>query len=181
MLDADAPSLAGPYRISGKLSGPGGAPVAFRLATEKAGSSTNPVRASVDAGPIWPALEFDGALAFSGRKREPFRNGRPDRRRRRRRRTHPLARRRADERGPLWRDAHSCAEFRFGPEERALRAEGSAALTFGSPSRLTIEAKAKQANIDAFLRRKGEDGVPPARALAMLSSAFSPALVARAR
>src|SRR5271165_2735132 len=48
-LDGDAPSLAGPYRISGRFSGPGGAPVAFRLTTEKAEPLTIPVRASVDS------------------------------------------------------------------------------------------------------------------------------------
>ena len=36
--------------------------------------------------------------------------------------------------------------------------------------------RAKQANVDSLLRRKGEDGVAPARALAFLSRAVEPAL-----
>ena len=38
--------------------------------------------------------------------------------------------------------------------------------------------KAKQANIDALLRRKGEDAVPPARAVTVLASALAPAFAA---
>ena len=76
----------------------------------------------------------------------------------------------------LDRAAIQQAEFRVGPEERALHAEGSATLTYGAPFRLVVEAKAKQANLDALLRGKGEDVVPPARALGLLADAFSPAL-----
>ena len=70
------------------------------------------------------------------------------------------------------------AAYRFGPEERALRAEGSASLVFGAPVRLVIDAAAKQANLDSLLRRKGEDAVPPARAVALFSAALSPAFSA---
>ena len=61
------------------------------------------------------------------------------------------------------------AQFRLGPEERALSADGSATLTYGSPARLAVQVKAKQANIDALLRRKGEDGVAPARVVNLLA------------
>ena len=66
------------------------------------------------------------------------------------------------------------AEFRLGPEERAIRATGDATLAFGSPPRLSIDLKAKQANVDSLMRRKGEDGVAPARA-AMLASRIAAA------
>ena len=177
-LDADATSLAGPYHVSGRFAGPSGAPVGFRLATEKAGPAGTPIRASVEAGQNWPALEFDGALelARAGAK-DPSVSG-----------TAALTGTAAGPDGPMpWRVAGSMiadldgarltnAEFRFGPEERAIRAEGSATLVAGSPARLTVAAKAKQANVDALLRRKGEDGVPPARALALIASALGPAL-----
>ena len=57
-----------------------------------------------------------------------------------------------------------------------MRAEGDATLSYGLSARLFVKAKAKQANVDALLRRKGEDGVPPARAVAVLTAALGPAL-----
>lgn len=175
-LESDAASLAGPYHLSGQVSGPAGAPVVFRLASEKGGPAGTPIRASVDAGPSWPAIQFDGALDASrpgaqgpsvigsatiagagGAGSLPWK---------------AVGRMTAD----LDRAAIQQAEFRVGPEERALHAEGSATLTYGAPSRLAVEAKAKQANLDALLRGKGEDVVPPARALGLLADAFSPAL-----
>ena len=71
------------------------------------------------------------------------------------------------------------AEFRLGPEERAIRATGDATLAFGSPPRLSIDLKAKQANVDALMRRKGEDGVAPARAVTLLSRIAAAALEGR--
>ena len=174
-LDGEAPSLAGPWHVSGEVAGPGGTPLVFRLASEKAASAGAPVRVAVEAGPAWPALEFEGVLvagpkgpsaagaavvtgtAPSGEGPTPWRAA-----------------------GKLAADLDGAsltnAEFRFGPEERALRAEGSAALGVRGPARLTIEAKAGEANIDALFRRKGEDSVPPARAIAGLSAALAPAL-----
>ena len=177
-LNADAASIAGPFHVSGQFSGPAGAPVVFRLASEKSSPAGTPLRASVDAGPNWPALEFDGALANAGPGRKGPRLSGDG--------TLIGAVPGAD--GPMaWRAAgrmtvdldHAAiekAQFRFGPEERALAAEGAATLTYASPARLEIEAKAKQANLDALLRHKGEDGVAPARALALLSGAFAPIL-----
>jgi hypothetical protein len=177
-LDADAPSLAGPFHVSGRFSGPAGGPVVFRLATEKAGPAGTPVRASVDAGPSWPALEFDGALVDPGPgARGPSLSG-----------SGTLVGAAPGADGPIgWRAAGRMsidldraaveeAQFRFGPEERAVSADGAATLTYASPARLAIELKAKQANLDALLRRKGEDGVAPARAFAMLTEALAPVL-----
>ena len=136
-LDATASSLDGPYQVSGQFAGPNGAPVVFHFASEKAGPSETPVRLSVDAGQNWPALEFDGALksaAASGAKGlslvgsatlvgtvagdeglTPWR---------------AVGRMTAD----LDRAAIEEVEFRLGPDERALAAHGSAALTYGSPA-----------------------------------------------
>ena len=177
-LDADAPSLAGPYRASGTFDGPGGAPVVFRFASDKRDVAGTPIHASIDAGPSWPALVFDGALGFAGDgAKMPTLSG-----------TAVLIGSTAGPDGPLpWRVAGPMradldaarltnAEFRFGPEERALRADGDAILAYDSSPRLSIKAKAKQANVDALLRRKGEDGVPPARAISLLASALGPAL-----
>ena len=61
-IDAAAPSLDGPAHVSGQFSGPDNAPVVFRLASEKSGPNGTPLRVAIDAGPDWPAAEFDGAL-----------------------------------------------------------------------------------------------------------------------
>ncbi len=176
-LDADAPSLAGPIHVSGRFAGPAGAPVVFRLASEKAGPDGTPMRASVDAGPSWPAFEFDGVLAHpdAGAK-GPRLSG-----------SGTLAGVLSGADGPMpWRAVGRMtadfdratidrAQFRLGPEERALSADGSGTLTFSSPARLAVQVKAKQANIDALLRRKGEEGVAPARVLNLLADGLGPA------
>ncbi len=175
-LDGDAPTLAGPYHISGQALGPNGAPVVFRLASEKAGAGGAPVRIAIEAGPAWPALEFDGRLTRLGADgpaalgaaiitgTSPGVDG-------------PLPWRAT---GKLVADLDGAtltgAEFRFGPEERALHAEGSATLAFRGAAGLAIDVKAGQANVDSLLRRKGEDAVPPSRAVAALAAALAPAL-----
>ena len=131
-LELDAASLAGPYHLSGQFSGPAGTPVVFRLDSEKSGPEGTPIRASVDAGSNWPAIQFDGALDPSGpNARSPRVTGSAtivgagsagglDWR--------AVGRMTAD----LDRAAIEHAEFRVGPEERALHAEGSATLTYGA-------------------------------------------------
>ena len=171
-IDADAPSLDGPSHLSGQFSGPDDASVVFRLSTERPGPEGTPLRITVDAGPTWPAAEFVGALEGDGaggvgglrldgaatltgtapgeEEPTPWRVAGPT--------TIDLDR--ATLRG---------AEFRLGPEERAIRADGDATLAFGSPARVSINLKAKQANVNSLMRRKGEDGVAPARAVTLLS------------
>ena len=178
-IDAAAPSLDGPMRLSGQFSGPDNAPVAFRLASEKPGPDGTPLRLAVDAGPSWPAAEFDGALegdpgAGIGGLRlagaatvtgtapgedapTPWR---------------VVGQIAADLNQAVLRQA----EFRLGPEERAVRADGDATLAFGSPARLSVALKAKQVNLDTLMRRKGEDGVAPARAVALIARIVSSAL-----
>jgi hypothetical protein len=184
-IDGGAPSLDGPTHLIGRFSGPNNAPVDFRLSSEKPGPEGTPVRAAVDAGPSWPAVEFEGALegdaaagirglrlvgsaALTGTA--PGAGTAPGE-------DEPTPWRIAGEMtADLNRATIQGAEFRLGPEERAIIAGGETTLAFGSPARLSVTLKAKQGNLDALLRRKGEDGVAPARALSFLSRAVSAAL-----
>jgi AsmA family len=181
-IDAAAPALDGPAHLSGKFSGPDDAPVVFRLASEKPGPGGTPLRLSVDAGPSWPAAEFDGALQgdsaggigglrFAGAitltGTAPGEDGLMPWR---------VA-------GPLTADLNQAtlrqAEFRLGPEERGIRADGDAKLVFGSPAQFSVALKAKQVNVDSLMRRKGEDGAAPARAVALITRIVSSALQGR--
>ena len=181
-IDAAAPSLDGPARLSGQFIGPDNAPVVFRLASEMPGPAGTPLRIAVDAGPGWPAAEFDGALegdpaaGLGGLKLAG---------------TATLTGTAEGEGAPTpWRivgpvtaDLNQAAlhgaEFQLGPEERAIRAEGDARFVFGSPARISVAFRAKQANVDALMRRKGEDGVAPARAAALFTRIVSAALQGR--
>ncbi len=181
-IDAAAPTLNGPAHLVGRFSGPNETPVVFRLASEKPGPEGTPLHVAVDAGPTWPAAELTGTLeSDAGAGVRGLRlvgaatvTG-----------TSPGE----DEPTP-WRivgqmnvDLNEArlheAEFRLGPEERAIRAEGDATLAFGSPARFSVALKAKEVNLDGLLRRKGEDGVAPVRALTFLSRAVSTALQGR--
>jgi hypothetical protein len=181
-IDAAAPSLDGPTHLSGQFSGPDNAPVVFRLASEKPGPDGTPLRIAVDAGPSWPAAEFNGALegdpaAGIGGLRlagdATLTGTAPGE-------EAPIPWRIA---GPMAVDLNQAAirgaEFHLGPEERAIRADGDARLVFGSPPRFSIALKAKQANVDSLMRRKGEDGVAPARAAALITRIVSAALQGR--
>jgi hypothetical protein len=181
-IDAAAPSLDGPTRLSGQIDGPDNAPVVFRLASEKPGADGTPLRLAVDAGPGWPAAEFDGALEgdpaaglgglrFAGAATltgtAPGEDG-------------PTPWRIA---GPLTADLGQAAlrqaEFRLGSEERGIRANGDARLVFGSPAQISVALKAKQVNVDSLMRRKGEDGVAPARAVTLITRIVSAAIKGR--
>ena len=181
-IDAAAPSLDGPAHLSGQFSGPDNAPVAFRLASEKPGPAGTPLRLSVDAGPSWPAAEFDGALEgdpaaglgglrFAGAATLTGTAPGEDA---------PTPWRVA---GPMTVNLDQAilrqAEFRLGPEERGIRADGDAKLVFGSPAQISVALRAKQVNVDLLMRRKGEDGVAPARALTLMTRIVSAALRGR--
>ena len=181
-VDAAAPSLDGPAHITGQFSGPDDAPVVFRLASQTPGPEGTALRVEVDAGPSWPAGEFEGTLegdAAGGLSRLRFAGAAtltgtaPGE-------TEPTPWRVA---GPMTVDLERAvvrgAEFRLGPEERAIRANGDATLAFGSLARLSINLKAKQANVNSLMRRKGEDGVAPARAVTLLSRIAAAALEGR--
>ncbi|MGA7809394.1 AsmA family protein, partial [Bradyrhizobium sp.] len=61
-IDAAVPALEGPAQLTGQFSSPDGAPVVFRLASQKPGPEGTPLRVEVDAGSSWPAGEFEGML-----------------------------------------------------------------------------------------------------------------------
>ena len=176
-LDAIAPSLAGPYRASGKFDGPGGAPVSFRFASQSEDAARIPIHIAMDGGSFWPSLVFDGALDLVGGTKVPNVSG-----------SASVAGSAAGPDGPLpWSvigsmDANldaanlTNAEFRFGSDDRAVKAQGDTTLKYGSSALLLINAKATQANVDLLLRRRGEDGVPPERAIAFLTTALGSAL-----
>ena len=178
-LDADAPSLAGPFHVSGRFSGPAGGPVVFRLATEKAGPAGTPVRASVDAGPSWPALEFDGALVDPGPGAKgpslsgsgtlvgaaPGADG-------------PMAWRAAGRMSiDLDRAAIEKAEFRFGPEERAVSADGASDADLRvRPLHSRSRRKRNRPISMRSCAARGRTACAPARAFAMLTEALAPVL-----
>ena len=181
-IDAAAPLLDGPAHLNGQFSGPDNAPVTFRLASEKPGPDGTPLRLSVDSGPSWPAAEFDGALEgdpaaglgglrFAGAATligtAPGEEA-------------PTPWRVA---GPTTVDFNQAtlrqAEFRLGPEERGILAEGDAKLVFGAPAQISVALRAKQVNVDSLMRRKGEDGVAPARFVTLVTRIVSAALQGR--
>jgi AsmA-like C-terminal region/AsmA family len=181
-IDAAAPSLDGPARLNGQFSGPDDAPVVFSLASEKPGAEGTPLRLEVNGGPSWPAAQFDGALQgdpaaglgglrFAGSA--TFIGTAPGE-------DAPTPWRVA---GPMTIDlSHATlrqAEFRLGPEERGIRADGDASVVFGSPDQISVTLRAKQVNVDSFMRRKGEDGVAPARAITLITRIVSAALHGR--
>jgi uncharacterized protein involved in outer membrane biogenesis len=180
-LDAAAASLIGPYRGSGSLSTPGGLKAKFDFATAALANSVLPLKLEIDPADGLPSGVFDGALTLGRRAADggvelaysgaAAISG-----------LSPLA-----ESGPLapWSVSGALhADFggatmenlvlRFGPDERALEATGTARLEMGSLARLSADLKAKQLNVDALLREKGKDSVSPARALAALETVLSP-------
>jgi AsmA family/AsmA-like C-terminal region len=181
-IDAAAPSLDGPARLNGQFSGPDNAAVAFSLASEKPGPEGTPLRLEVNGGPSWPAAQFDGALQgdpaagigglrFAGSA--TFIGTGPGE-------DAPTPWRVA---GPMTVDLNQATlrkgEFRLGPEERGIRADGDASVVFGSPARISVTLRAKQVNVDSFMRRKGEDGVAPARAVSLITRIIAAALQGR--
>ena len=148
-IDAAVPAPDGPAHLSGEFSGPNNAPVVFRLASEKPGPDGTPLRAEVDAGPNWPAAEFDGALegdAAGGVKGLRLAGA------------VTLTGTAPGEDPPTpWRIAGRMtadlseatirgAEFRLGPEERAIRADGeaSARLRLARPAQPHAESQTGQ-------------------------------------
>ena len=167
--------LRAPFTF-GPILGPGPGAGRLRLASEKSGRRERRSERRWTPAEL-AALDFDGALANPGPGRKgPGLSGSA---------TISAAYPAPKGRWPGGRPADEIdldratidnAEFRSGPEERALTADGAAILTYASPAQLAIEVKAKQANLDALLRRKEEDGVAPARAVALLSGALAPIL-----
>ncbi len=180
-LDAMASSLIGPYRGSGRLATPSGLAAEFRFATAALANSALPVKLEIDRTEGLPGGVFDGVISLRRRVADAGLDlayagaatlfG-----------VSPLK-----ESGPPapWRVSGALrADFggasmenlvaRFGPDERALEAGGAARLDIGPSTRLSADLKAKQLNVDALLREKGEDSVSPARAFAALARVLAP-------
>ncbi len=178
-LDASAASLTGPFRGSGRIETPGLGAAAITFASGAATDGALPLKLEMrrDGG---PNLIFDGAvttnpgaeggvaLAYAGAATA---NG---------------AIETGDSGSPTpWRatatlsgdlDAASAQNLvlRFGPDERALEARGSARLYGGKSPRLWVDFDSKQLDFDALLRNKDEDSAPPARAFAILARLVAP-------
>jgi hypothetical protein len=180
-LDAAAASLIGPYRGAGRVSAPGGLEAEFHFATGQLADSALPLKLEIDPSEGLPSGVFDGALALGARAADAgldlaysgaatisgfsalTESGPPSPWR-------VSGALRADLGGATAQDLI----LRFGPEERALEASGTATLEVGPVARLALDLKAKELNVDALLREKGEDSVSPARALAALARVLSP-------
>ncbi|MGD0185479.1 MAG: AsmA-like C-terminal region-containing protein [Roseiarcus sp.] len=180
-LDAAAGSLIGPYRGSGRVSTPGGLQAEFHFSTAELANFALPLKLEIDPSVSLPGGVFDGAVTFGSREGEagvvPAYAG-----------AAALSGVAAlTESGPPspWRVSGALhADLggatlenlvaRFGPEERALEASGAAKLETGPSAALSADLQAKQLNVDALLREKGEDSVSPARALAALARVLSP-------
>jgi uncharacterized protein involved in outer membrane biogenesis len=178
-LDASAASLVGPFRGSGRVAAPGLGAAAINFASGAMTDGALPLKleATGDGG---PSLIFDGAVTMSPRAGggvafayagAATANG---------------ATQTADSGPPTpWRAAATLSGdldaaaaqnlvLRFGPDERALEARGSARLFGGKSPRLWLDLDAKQLDFDALLRGKDEDAAPPARAFAGLTRLVAP-------
>jgi uncharacterized protein involved in outer membrane biogenesis len=180
-LDASAASLAGPFRGSGRFEAPGLVATDVDFASGPLDGGALPLKLEVSREGGSNAV-FDGVLTLRARAADPavdlayagsaVVNG-----------AAALA-----GAGPPtpWRvtgmlsgdlNAASARDLvvRVGPEEHALEARGTARLEGGKSPRLSVNLAAKQLDLDALLRAKGEDAAPPARAYAGLVALLSQA------
>jgi uncharacterized protein involved in outer membrane biogenesis len=167
-LTANADSLRGPFRGSGKAKG-SGQPFAFHFATGVLKGDALPIKFVADFGAALNA-DFDGALSagratplsFLGAASLSSTSGATPWR---------LS-------GVLNADLNGAKmeqmEARLGAEdERALALQGSAEARFGAAPRVSATLTAKELNVDALLRDKGADSAPPKRAAEALAALFS--------
>jgi uncharacterized protein involved in outer membrane biogenesis len=178
-LDASAASLAGPFRGSGRIEAPGLGAAAITFASGAAADGALPIKleARRDGGPnlifdgavtMNPGAEGGVALAYAGAATangaiETSDSGPPT----------PW-RATATLSGDLETASAQNLVLRFGPDERALEARGSARLYGGKSPRLWVDFDSKQLDFDALLRNKDEDAAPPARAFAILARLAAP-------
>ena len=178
-LDAEADSLLGPFRGSGRAPGPADTKLAFSFATGVFEGANLRFKAAIDAGSGLPRSEFDGALALAGATPTsgvaaigysgaaafsgvlkgadapmPWRAS-----------------------GALKADLRGISldnlDIRLGQEDRAVAANGSAQMEFGAAPRASITLAAKQLNFDTLLRGEGADSASPAKAYGALSAALA--------
>ena len=177
-LDATADSLLGPYRGSIDVAS-SGARTELRFAAGALGKSLLPLKLEVVAAAGFPSGVFDGAVSVtprgSGVALSYFGSAAIG----------GLVGATSSEPASPWSLSGSLRAdlagatldglvARFGSEERALEARGAAQLSMGATPSLSANLQAKQLNIDALLRKRGEDSVAPARAVAALERIASP-------
>ncbi len=177
-LDATAGSLLGPYRGTVELKS-GGVRTELRFAAGALQKNALPLKLEVDAASGFSSGLFDGvvslapkgaglALGYSGSASLAG----------------AVVAAAGDPPSP-WSVAGSLRGdlkgarldnlvARFGPEERALEANGAAALQMGATPSVSMDLQAKQLNIDALLRKDGEDSVAPIRALDAFERVIEP-------
>ena len=174
-FDGSAKSLRGPFRGSGEASTPLGERVQFEFATTEIAGAALPIKAEI----VWPKggpraafdgkltlatasagsdlrPRFAGAAVFSGSLSEPELGG-----------PYPWS-----VSGALAADLDRAKleslALNVGPEARALEASGAASAEFVGNPVLSANLQSKQLNLDALLRREGEEAAPPARLLSAL-------------
>ena len=172
-LDAEADSLRGPFKGAGAANGPGGGRVSFHFASGILRDGALPAKGSFEAADASLRGEFDGvasfapvgadakalALSYSGAAHLAGSAALDDEASRAPWSFSGTAE--ADERGAQL----SNLEVRFGEEQRALIATGSANATFREKPALSINLASKKLDLDAMLRRQDEGSAAPARAL----------------
>ncbi len=178
-IDASAGSLLGPYRGTVGLK-TGQIRAEIRFATGAFERNALPVKLEIDAKSGLPSGLFDGAVSLapqSGGALGLSYSGSA---------SVAGAVMAADVDVPMpWSVAGSLRGdlkeakldnlvARFGPDERALDANGAAEIKMGATPNVSVDLQSKQLNIDALLRREGQDSVAPARALAAFESIVQP-------
>jgi uncharacterized protein involved in outer membrane biogenesis len=178
-LEAEAASLLGPFKGSGLAATAGGATYGFRFATGVLEQGNLRLKATIDAGGWLPRSEFDGALVFADASAAPANAALGytgavnfsgaiagvDA---------PTPWRASGLMTVDWRGAAlNNLDVRLGRDDRALAMEGSAQADFLLKPQAKITLNAKQVNVDAFLRKEGQDSSTPAQAYAALKAALS--------
>ena len=179
-VDAAANSLLGPFKGAGRVVNGGGRPVAFRFASGLFKGDVLPIKFAADLGAAELHAEFDGALnigpaAFGYSGGALITGALPGD---------------GDAAATPWRLSGDLSanfdgakfdklEARLGEDERALSMAGSAEARFRGSPRLDLTLAAKELNVDALLRDKGEDSAPPERAYRALGRLLSSAGIER--
>ena len=172
-FSASAVTLDGPFRASGAAAFAGAGRASFEMAASAAEGNELPIKAELQFADSGVRAAFDGKLAA-----EPLGAGWRPKFQGAGILSGALS---ADRVGGPWpwkatgaltvdprQASFKTMTLSFGPELRALEATGSVNATFAGEPNFDIDLSAKQLNVDALLRREGEDATPPSRAGAVL-------------
>ena len=154
-LDAEAASLIGPYKGSGRFGAPD-APTSFRFNTGVREAERWRLKLIVDEAVSTPRMDFDGAILFGADRGGRISLGGPV----------ILS---SSIRGVPWRATGALTadteaaeiqplELRAGTEDRALSASGVARVDYGGSPEIKLDLKARQVDIDRLF---GEGGDAP--------------------